>query len=113
MTHAKRPVKSRPTPAPAGHNDRDAAIAQLIAGLNYLVAQSQAANLGTAARILCTAKEDMVHWAVDMNFHESARERFINGQLFGPLNSHASGLVAAMEQGETTKPSTHPLHKKS
>ena len=113
MTHAKRPVKSRPSPAPAGLNDRDAAIARLIAGLNYLVAQSQAADLGTAARILCTAKEDLVHWAVDMNFHESARERFINGQLFGPLGSGVSGLVAAMEQGDTVKPRPHSQHKKS
>lgn len=105
MTHGKRPLKQRPSPAPEGHNDRDAAIAQLIAGLNYLVAQSQEANLGTAARILCTAKEDMVHWAVDMNFHESARERFINNQLFGPMCDGLSGLIAAIERRNLRKKS--------
>ncbi len=95
MGQARRTVKHRPTtPAPA--LDKDASIAALIAGLNYLTMQAQMANLGTAARILCTAKEDMVHWAVDMNFHESARDQFINSQLCGPFGNGVNDLIAHM-----------------
>ncbi len=107
MAQLKNPLKPHSPSAPQDHNDRDEAMAKLIAGLNYLVAQSQAANLGTAARILSVAKEDMVHWAVDMNFHESARECFINNQLFGPLGNGVANLMTQMEQGVDLKAGPH------
>ena len=105
MAQVKRPIKQRSSAAPYAQQDRDETIAQLIAGINYLVTQSQAANLGTAARILSTAKEDMVHWAVDMNFHESARERFINQSAVRPVwavDGPQPGHVAMEKFSEST-----------
>jgi hypothetical protein len=64
------------------HDDKDDAIAAVIAGLNVLIAQASGADMGMAARILYNAKEELVHWAVDMDFHETAKERFINHHLY-------------------------------
>jgi hypothetical protein len=61
---------------------QQAAIHGLINGLNTLGIQAEAASMGTAARILFTAKEELVYWAVTMNFHETAQDRFINQNLY-------------------------------
>lgn len=61
--------------------DKDAAVANLIQGLSLLMAHARRQDLGNAARILATAKEDLIYWAVDMNFHETAKDRFLNQQL--------------------------------
>ena len=111
MAHAKLPQNHAANPTSESELDRDYAIASLIAGMNYLCSQAQLSGLGTAARILSTAKEDLVHWAVDMNFHESARDRFINSQLYGPLGSGVPALMEHMHTPDAAKP--HALHKKS
>ncbi len=67
---------------------KDELMVSFISTLNILISQASAAQMGTAARILYTAKEEMVHWAVDMNFHESAKDQFINRHLY------ESGLLA-------------------
>ena len=60
---------------------------ELLRGLDALAARAEAADMGMAARIFYTAKEELVHWAVTMHFHESAQDRFINRRLY---DSHAS-----------------------
>ncbi len=67
---------------------KDDVMVSIINGLNVLIAQASGADMGTASRILYTAKEELVHWAVDMNFHESCKDRFINQHLYD------SGLLA-------------------
>ena len=53
--------------------------------------------------MLYTAKEDMVHWAVDMNFHESARDQFVNAHLYGPMSPQNAAMLAHIE---TIRPSS-------
>jgi len=60
---------------------KDEAVIRLIAGLNYLIGQAKCSRLGTAALILHRAKEEMVYWAVDENFHESSKDHFIQKHM--------------------------------
>ena len=70
---------------------KDDMMISIINALNILIAQASSTDMGTAARILYNAKEELVHWAVDMNFHESCKDRFINQHLYD------SGLHAVGE----------------
>lgn len=45
------------------------------------------------ARILHNAKEDLVYWAVNMNFHETKIEKFTNQLLFSNSLFAASDLI--------------------
>jgi len=72
------------------YEDRDAVILALIKGINMLIMQANASEMSTASRILCNAREELVHWAVDMNFHETVAEQFINEQLYGGHVVHAT-----------------------
>lgn len=54
----------------------------IINGVNSLISMAQTTNMGTAAKILYIAKEELVHWAVSMNFHETDTDRFINSHLY-------------------------------
>ncbi len=86
MNHvkARKPHdKNDRPPHTSKQRQREEAIDILISGLDALAVQAEEANLGTAARIFFTAKEELVHWAVNMNFHESAQDRFINQRLYG------------------------------
>lgn len=62
---------------------KDEIFLSLVDGINTLIRQARDNDLGHAARLLTTAKEDMVFWAVSMNFHETPEERFINKHLYG------------------------------
>ncbi|MES2984710.1 MAG: hypothetical protein V4735_05950 [Pseudomonadota bacterium] len=97
-----QPLKAKRRPLPRATSPDDA-IAPLIRGLGLLMAHAQTSGLGTAARILSTAREDMVHWAVDMNFHESAKDQFINHHLFGPADDAAELLRALIRPPATSR----------
>lgn len=87
----------------SGDKERDEALAALIKGVNMLIAQANGARLGTAVQILHGAKEELVHWAVNMNFHETARDRFIQQHLYDSglfaLGEFLAG-VSALEDNE-------------
>ena len=61
---------------------KDNMVVGIIRGLDILKAQATSANLGSAARILHEAKKDLVYWAVEKGFHETAEEKFINQHLY-------------------------------
>lgn len=98
-------------------NDED--ILALIKGINDLISQANIADMGMATRILCHAREELVHWAVEMNFHETAEDRFINSQLYCENVTQAMMLdsfVRAIEQasemlGERTRGRRKPTGK--
>lgn len=60
----------------------DDALIHIIQGLDLFIAQASSLQLGTIASILRHAKEDLVFWAADMNFHETRAEAFINRLLY-------------------------------
>lgn len=62
------------------HNDDF--VITVIRGLNLFIAQATSAGCGTVARILHGAKEEIVFWAVNMGFHETLEEKFINQHLY-------------------------------
>ncbi len=80
-------AKSRSIVA-AKDKQRMEAFDSLLQGLDQLVDQAQASDMPMAARIFFTAKEDLVHWAVTMHFHESAEDRFINSKLYTVRGKH-------------------------
>ena len=69
----------------------DDTVTATIGVLDILIAQASSTGVGTVARILNTAKEDLVYWAVKMNFHETPQEKFINRLLY------QNGLFAAAD----------------
>lgn len=91
MAQKKSENIKRENCAQSEENRKDVAIASIISGVNLLIAQASGADLGTAARILYMAKEELVHWTVDMNFHETSKEQYINRHLY------ESGLLALGE----------------
>lgn len=66
-----------------------------IRGLDLFIAQASSARLGTMAEILHTAKEELIYWAVKMNFHETAMDKFINGILYGNALFGAADFITA------------------
>lgn len=54
----------------------------IIREINSLIALASREGLGSVARMLYAAKEDIVYWAVDMNFHETTKDKFINTHLY-------------------------------
>jgi len=83
----------------------DEVLVTLTSGLNMLIAQASAARMGMAARILYSAKEDLVHWAVDMNFHETAQDHFVNRHLYDNGQSTLGEFLARINtlQDESMK----------
>ncbi len=71
-------------------------VADLIIGLDALIEQARESDLSMAARIFTTAKEEMIHWAVTMNFHETVQDRFINQQLCQSRFAVIGDLIARM-----------------
>lgn len=63
--------------------DKDAAVVSIIRGISLLIAHARRSELGKATQVLSHAKEDLVYWAVDQNFHETADDRFINRHVHG------------------------------
>jgi hypothetical protein len=55
-----------------------------IQGLDVFIAQSSDLRIGIIARILQTAKEELVHWAANQDFNETRAESFINRLLIAP-----------------------------
>jgi hypothetical protein len=80
-----------PKPGTARLKHRKQVLADFIYGIDALILMAEREDMGMAARILFTAKEELVHWAVTMRFHESAEERFINRQLYSPRLSALDG----------------------
>lgn len=92
------------------HLHKDEVIASIISTVNMLIAQASGADMGMAARILYFAKEELVHWAVDMDFHETSKDRFINRQLYengllalGELLARAGTVKDEKLQGEIVR----------
>ncbi len=102
-----RSPKSTSTPQPPV--DKDSTVANLIQGLNLLAAHARQQGLGNAARILATAKEDLVYWAVDLNFAESPKDRFINQHLYG-TNLQGELMQCLGGEPETRSESLTLLH---
>lgn len=53
----------------------------IIRKINKLITQANSDNMGTAARILCNAREELVYWAIDIHCNETATEQFVNKHL--------------------------------
>jgi hypothetical protein len=84
-----------------GLKHKQKVIDSLLQGLDALVAQAESADMGTAARIFYTAREDLVHWAVTMHFHESAQDRFINRRLYdNRLSSVEAFITRAIQNAD-------------
>lgn len=91
----RQPVGAKPSAAgTAAQKRKDDAMASIISGLNVLIAQASGADMGMASRILYTAKEELVHWAVDMNFYECSKDRYVNRHLY-ESGLHAIGEFIA------------------
>ena len=63
----------------------DDTLITVIQGLDLFIAKANNAKLGTMARILHNAKEELVYWAVDKGLHETAEEKFVNRMLYSHL----------------------------
>lgn len=83
-------LQQSPTSAASG---KDAAMASIVRGLNLLASHARHHGLGNAARILASAKEDLVYWAADMNFHESSKDRFTNQPMYEVPTDISSALL--------------------
>jgi hypothetical protein len=66
---------------PSDMQRKDDQVTAIIHNLDLLIAHAGGAGLGTAARILSDAKEELVHWAVTLDFHESPQDAFVNRHL--------------------------------
>lgn len=77
-------------------NRNHEAITAMVHGLDLFIAQANSADLGTAARILHQAKEDIVLWAVTMGFHETAEDKYINRHLYNNCLFAASDFIARL-----------------
>ena len=80
---------------------QDNQVILLIHGLNDLIAKANRLRMGTAAKILYFAKEELVHWAVEMNFHETAKDRFINYHLYNL--SSLGKLIAQLRESDEAR----------
>lgn len=90
--------------------DADQATSALINGLNALIHQASVAQLGPATRILHQAKEELVHWAVEMDYHESPKEKYINYHMYhcglqalGEIIARISTMENNSAKGEITR----------
>ena len=81
----------------------DDTVISAIRGLDLFIAQASSARLGTMAEILHTAKEELIFWAVKMNFHETARDKFINGLLYGNALFGAADFITACNNKTTRR----------
>lgn len=91
---------SLPPPVVPANPQCDKAMALLIRGVSLLIAQARHSGMNNAVRILSMAKEDLVYWAVNLNFHETAKEQFINQQLYGHTRDAGSELLHYIQQVE-------------
>jgi hypothetical protein len=71
-----------PLPKHNAAGDRSDHFLNLVEGLNALIAQADHMEMGMAVRIFSNAKDELIHWGVDMNFHETLSDRFINHHLY-------------------------------
>ena len=87
---------------------QDNHIILLIHGLTLLIDKANRLGMGTAAKILHFAKEELVHWAVEMNFHETAADRFVNFHLYNL--SILRELIAHIREStdQNTEPQQEP-----
>lgn len=99
MTHAQKskPQANSKEMADSMKEKRvdDIAIAAIQA-LDFFIAQASSASLGKMARILYSAKEELVLWAVDVEFKESARERFVDRLLYNNSLFAAADFIASL-----------------
>jgi len=61
---------------------KDEFIINIIKKLDSLKYEAKQEQLGTIVSILQRAKEELVYWAVDWDFYESDRDKFINEHLY-------------------------------
>lgn len=81
----------------------DNVVASTIRGLDILTAKANGAGIGTIARILHNAKEDLVYWAVELDFHETAKEKFINYIMYNNAVFVASDFIAKLNMVKDNK----------
>lgn len=89
---------------PDAQEKLDHFIISAVQGLDLFIAQANSQSLGEAARILHTAKEDLVFWAVQKGGHESAEDKFINAMLYHNYLFAVSDFISrlpALLQDET------------
>lgn len=58
----------------------------VISMLNNYIREAHSTQCGPVARILHNAKEELIFWAVQMEFHETPAEKFINRHLYQSNN---------------------------
>ncbi len=95
-THQNKPVKNGKK---YKEDDRDDAMVSLIYGLNFLINKANSSGMYGAARTLQNAKEDLVYWAVQMNFHETPEEKFINKYLYNYSEQNTEELKSYVLSG--------------
>ncbi len=87
---------SRHASPEADKKQKDDAVVSMIRGLDVLIEYARSSDLTAAARMLYSAKENIVYWAVDQNFHETAEDRFVTQHMLG--GSVHSALVLMVNQ---------------
>jgi len=92
----KKPRRAAAVPAKI---DKEEAMIKIISAINLLILQSNASGLGTAARILHTAKEDLAYWVVSMNFYEAKQDKFINQCVY---DNGMSALISMLSKFSDT-----------
>lgn len=68
-------------------SEKDVATVSIINGLNFLISKANNMGIYAVSRTLNAAKEDLVYWAVQMNYHETLEEKFVNRYLY-EINLH-------------------------
>lgn len=81
------------TSAKKGQSKDDTAMS-LIRGLDFLITKANTARLATAAGILHRAKEELIYWAVDFDFHESKQDTFIYNNLYNTAGFQIADFIA-------------------
>lgn len=75
---------------------KDDATIMMIHGLDILIAKATSLQMGRVARILYTAKEDLVYWAANLLFKEAPDENFINNHLYNNDMFAATDLIVRL-----------------
>lgn len=92
--------KNSTKPLDRNNREADEIVVSAIQGLNFFIAQANNAQLGTMARILHTAKEDLVFWATDMEFYESRKEKLLNMLLYNNSLFAAPDLIVNLSSAK-------------
>lgn len=87
-------------------------VVAIVRGLDLFIAQATSASVGEVARILYHAKQELVYWAVEENFHETPQSKFINQHLYNNDLFAASDFLRRALGNKRKKPFTQPFPAK-